>query len=123
MTTYQIGSTIYLNTTTKCYLRVITINTKPPGILGQYVTTLSNKLYNKLSPFKDFNSCNSCSKTCFNAIKNPTTNELYCFNELTEFTNFVIDNGYTIDYELSKLMSANDRVNTNKDIIYYITSP
>ncbi len=36
---------------------------------------------------------------------------------------FESDNGYTIDYELSKLLSANDRVNTNKDIIYYITSP
>ena len=120
MTTYQIGSTIYLNTVTNCYTRVITINTKPSGILGQYTTTLRN---NKLSPFKDFNSCNSCSKTCFNAIKNPTTKELYCFNELTEFTNFIINNGYTIDYKLSKLMSSNDRINTNKDILYYIKSP
>ena len=120
MTTYQVGSTIYLHSETNCYERILTINSKPSDILGQYVITLRN---NKLSPFKEFNSCNSCSKICFNAIKNPTTNKLYCFNELTEFTNFIVSNGYTIDYKLSKLMSSNDRINTNKDIIYYITSP
>lgn len=114
---YEIASQLYLNTQTQCYDRVITINTKPEGPLQSYVSQLHKE---KLSPYQS-NQCEPCYQPCFYALKNPKTGEFYCINQIAELVEFLLTNDYTIDYNLSTLMTKNTRVNSKENIIFYIT--
>ena len=99
-----------------CYRKVLTINKIPEGALAGIVKTIKRE---KLSVFKQ--SYSPCSKNdaCMNVILNPTDKNEYLFEEdLAELMTFLVENGYTIDTKLSKLMQSRYR-----DVVFYITSP
>ena len=117
MAMYEISSRIYLNTQNNCYNRVLTINIKPDGPLKNYIRQLKSQ---KLSSFQN-NACDTCSKSCFYALINPNTNTYYCLSEISELITYLSTNNYVIDYNITKLLTENTRINTNKNIIFYIT--
>jgi hypothetical protein len=100
----------------KCYRKVLTINKMPDGPLSALVKTTKRE---KLSVFKQ--SCSPCAKNdaCMNVIINPSDKGEYLFEEdLAELMTFLVENGYTIDTKLSKLMQARYR-----DVVFYVTYP
>ena len=100
----------------QCYRKVLTINKRPEGALAGIVKTIKRE---KLSVFKQ--SYAPCSKNdaCMNVILNPADKNEYLFEEdLAELMTFLVENGYTIDTKLSKLMQSRYR-----DVVFYITSP
>jgi hypothetical protein len=98
----------------KCYRKVLTINKVPDGPLASIVKTIGRE---KVSVFKQ--TCSPCAKNdgCMNVILNPSDKSEYLFEEdLAELITFIVENGYTVDTKLSKLMQARYR-----DVVFYIT--
>jgi len=100
----------------KCYRKVLTINKMPDGPLSGLIKIAKRE---KLSVFKQ--TCSPCTKNdaCMNVILNPSDKGEYLFEEdLAELMTFLVENGYTIDTKLSKLMQTRYR-----DVVFYITYP
>jgi hypothetical protein len=124
---YEISSRIYLDKQQQCYKRLVTINTKPEGPLKTLVKQLH---HNKLSPFEAVNNCNTnCFKSCYYALRNPEIynngngkycDDLLCLNDIPSFTSFLLENGYTINTDISKMFMKNTRINPKKDLLFYI---
>ena len=97
-----------------CYRKVLVINKIPDGLLAGIVKTIKRE---KLSVFKQTYAPCSKNDSCMNVILNPTDKSEYLFEEdLAELTTFLVENGYTIDTKLSKLMQTRYR-----DVVFYIT--
>ena len=101
MPTYQLSSYIYLDQIHECYKKIVIINQKPTGALQPLIKMIHSP---KVSPFKMTSPC--CPEPyCILAILNPlSTNELLCMDQIGDLFSFLISNGYTIQYELTKIM-------------------
>ena len=108
MPTYQLSAHIYLDSIDQCYKKIIIINQKPLGALQAHIRTLQNK---KLSPFQSNSNC--CPEpACLLAILNPHTGDLLCMNEIATLFSFITSNGYTIQYDLTKIMlKSTEKIN------------
>lgn len=97
------------------YRQIITINKNPDGPLKSIVKQIHNP---PLSPFQ-YPPPQVCRPpNCIYAITN-NNGRLMCINELPNLFQFLISNGYTIDYQLSKLMEKS-QVKLNNTLICYI---
>lgn len=116
---YSLSSRIYLDRQTKCYKRLITINKEPEGILKNYVKRVK---HNKLSPFEYRNPCDeNCFKHCYYAILDPNNKyEFLCIENIDDLIDFLVENGYTIDTKISKMLNKNTRINMNNERLFYI---
>jgi hypothetical protein len=115
MNTYQLSTHIYLDSIAECYKKIIIINQMPKGPLQSYIRTIQNK---KLSPFQSNSNC--CPEpACLFAILNPKTGGLLCMNEIATLFSFIILKGYTIQYNLTKIMlKSTEKINK---LICYIS--
>ena len=96
MPTYQLSAAIYLEN--ENYRKIIVINEKPQGDLQTLVKNLPNI---KNSPFQSNIPCNPCIL----GILNPNnTSELLCFTEIAYLFSFLSTHGYTVQYELTKIL-------------------
>jgi len=96
MPTYQLSTAIYLEN--EQYKKIIVINENPQGNLQTLVKNLPNK---KNSPFQSNIPCS----TCIHGILNPNnTSELLCFKDIAYLFTFLSTNGYTIQYDLTKIL-------------------
>lgn len=94
-----------------CYRKVLVINKMPDAPFSSIVKTTKRE---KLSVFKQ-----TCSKNdaCMNVILNPNDKSEYLFEEdLAELVTFLVENGYTIDTKLTKLMQSRYR-----DLVFYVS--
>ena len=98
---YKLYKTIYLDKYDKCYKNIITINKNPND------TGLNNVLKqvstNKLSPFEGFDCC-STKPSCTLAFIDPNTKEFLTDENIDQVFSILIDNGYTLEYEMTKLI-------------------
>lgn len=126
--TYSLVSAPYYDSKTKCYKKIIKIN-KMPTITSSLATIVKQIQYPKLSPFKSnsaFSACSNCcnsddNQCCIYAITNISNhNELMCINDLPSLFTFLINNGYTIDTSITKMMQSSN-VKLNNDLICFIT--
>jgi hypothetical protein len=116
MPIYQLLNTIYLNKTTGCYEKIITINRRPDDKdLNNVIKTIKNE---KLSSFKSFND--EYDKHCLYAFINPKTNEFIKQNEIDILFTILIDKNYTIQYQMTSLFNKNS-TNTNHNLICFIS--
>ena len=128
----------------KEYRHIVTINREPEGVLKNYVKRIS---MSKLSSFKEFGgsgSGGSCSM-CVYAIKNIDTildggrlggcdygsygsygsygayGDLLSLDNIDNFIMFLIENNYTINKDITKLMN-NDKIylNNGKKLLFYV---
>jgi len=101
MAMWQLSSKVYLDSTNKCYKKIIAINTMPTGPLATIIKAIPNK---KLSPFKSESAC--CPQNhCLLAVCNPQDHtQLLCLKNIASLFSFLSINGYTIQYELTKIM-------------------
>ena len=102
MPTYMLSVEPYLDEKNKNYCKIITINSKPSGPLLEKITRIKNV---KLSPFKG-NQDNGCYNQCKYALRSfCNCQSLMSPDEVPELFNFLFSNGYSIDSNLTKLMS------------------
>jgi hypothetical protein len=131
VTTYTLFSRPYLDTYTKNYKNIVTINLPPKGPLGQFVRPIR---FPPLSQFKFPSSTsynNGRTQTCGLAIGSLSQNYnnkfgqgLMVVDEVPDLFAFLLSNGYKIDTSLTKMMNGSDirfqTENSNK-IIAFIT--
>lgn len=114
---YKLSSCVYLQKMDECYMNVVTINKMPDGPLRDLVKQLK---HNTLSPFQDNNNCCK-TKSCILAIMNPIRKQqLLCIDDIELLFEFLVDNGYTFETSMSKIISKNNRLNNNDRFISLI---
>lgn len=120
MNLYELSSRLYLTRETNCYKRIVVINEIPEGPLKELVKPLQ---HNKLSIFDVYSQdCKCQNKHCFYGILDPTNKQqLLCIDDITKLFQFLLSNQYEINTQISKLIMKNKRINSNDDMIAYIT--
>ena len=120
MSLYSFYIQPYYDTANEQYINIVTINKNPNGPLSNYITTLR---YNKLSDFSGFNK--TCKPLCIYAIKNINLSSCNNLNLLSaenidELVTFLIENNYTINKDITKIMN-NEKiyVNNGKKLLFY----
>ena len=111
--TYKVQESVFLDNFNKCYLKILTINKKPDkSPLKENVKELPRQ---RLSPF-DYD-CNCQIKPhCFFAIINPDTKQFIQSDQIEVAVDLLVDSGYTINYQLTKLVKKN-----NERLLFYFS--
>lgn len=112
MTIYKINKLVYLDTFSKCYKNIFIIDNPPLNdislnLIVKQITT------NKLSPFTTFSNCCENNK-CVIAFIHKNTNNFIIENDIDILFSQLIEAGFTIEYEMTKLV-------TNKNFICFIS--
>jgi len=113
---YSLESMPYYNSICQEYTNILTINKQANGPLK----TITRQIrLNKLSPFETHN--NVCPRpSCvigITQIDNPS--ELMCLEDLPRLFEFLINNGYTIDHSVTKILQKS-MVTANSNLICMI---
>ena len=110
---YEVSIIPYLNICNE-YIKIITIYPKPQGNLLSITKQISP---NKLSPFQ---SNNNCTQQCIFAIMDfNNKNKFLCIDKIIELYNFLIQNGYNINDQFTKLIQKNN-LSQNSQLLFYI---
>lgn len=110
----SVKKAVYLNSFTGCYNNVVVLNKEPNGELKNSVKAISFK---RLSPFKTFDCCNEFSKCQYVFVDK--YGDLMNINEIDRIVDIIINSGYEIDYELTKIMKKGKTA--DGDLFFYIT--
>ena len=103
---YLISKQIYLDNHNKCYKTIIIINSKPQGKLQDYITNIR---LGKLAESENLYGC--CNKNiCIYALKSMSNCcQLMCMEEYPNLITFLSNNGYKINYQMTKLLSKQEK--------------
>ena len=104
---YLISKQIYLDNHNKCYKTIIIINSKPSGKLANLTT---NVRLGKLAETDNLYGC--CNKNlCIYAFKSLNNNccQLMCIEEYANLITFLSNNGYKINYKMTKLLEKQNK--------------
>ena len=115
---YQLSTKSWYDSVCECYRQLIIVSPKPTQpLLG--ITKLLQP--SRLSPFKNFSDCDAYP-SCFYAILDPndTTKSKYLtIDELPVLLCFLKSNGYTIDYQMTKIMQK-AKTTIGETLLFYI---
>ena len=116
MTIYKIHTNVYLDNYDKTYYHIFTIS---PSIKNDKLNNYLKPVpFKRLSPF-DYPSPNEEIHHCVQAFLNPQNKNKYLEVKYTEVLfNLLIENGYTIEYELTKLIKLGKHQTQNNIICY-----
>jgi hypothetical protein len=118
---YTIVIQNYYDTALQYYRNILILNKEPIGPLNKYIKKIPMPY---LSPFKnnfsnDMNNTNN--NNCLYAIIDFMDNsKLMCVNNIPDLFSFLINNGYIIDNNLTKIIK-NTTCASKNDLICYIT--
>lgn len=114
---YKVESIPWYDTHEQCYYNTLTINGKPQGKLSEYIEKRNRP---KLSPFQTQTWSNKCcdeNKCPYVIYKTPyhqrQRQHPICEDEYDWLLSFLVDNGYTIDYDMTKLIMKRNGCSTN----------
>jgi hypothetical protein len=101
MLMYSISSIPYYDSIKQEYQNILILNKMPTGPLSLITRSVT---LNKLSPFEV--NTNLCRKpNCVIGIKSITCdNKLMCIDDLPELFEYLLNNGYTIDTSITKIL-------------------
>ena len=108
---YQLSIRPYYESLYKCYKNILVVDRKPTGALARHVRLINN---NDLSAFQiawpNSSSCGACGEPgCVYAVQCfGQPQQLMTPNEITQLTSFLLANGYTINYELTKVLRKSE---------------
>ena len=127
MNTYAFYLVPYYDNYLEQYYNIIQINTIPKGPLSNYIVKMSNPKKSMLN--KDFynNYNTSLQNCCVYVIKNivndscNNSSNLLQFENIDSLVNFLIENNYSINKDLTKIMN-NEKIylNNQKRLIFYV---
>lgn len=109
---FELCSFVFYNTNTKTYCNCVKINKMPSDDLKNYIRKISKP---KLSPFETYYECCSSMNRCIFQLLNPETNDILYLDDIGILLNYLIENGYTIDNDLTLSMKK-----INNKLICYI---
>jgi hypothetical protein len=112
-TTFLLTSQTFLNRCEEQYRNIITINFVPGGPLEKYVVRLQMP---RLSYFE----CDG-EKRCALALRSFRSFNLMGDDEIPDLFAFLLENGYTIDTNLTNMMNAGPVKLSQKKIIAFVT--
>ena len=101
---YKLYKTTYLDKHDKCYKNIITINKNPNDPSLNSVLKLVSR--QKLSPFEGFDCCSS-QPSCIFAFVDSNTKEFLTEENVDQVFSILIDNQYTLEYEMTNLLKDN----------------
>ena len=108
MPIFQLNSEIYLDKCNKCYVNIITVNKMPTDPIFSSIVKLIRR--EKLSPFDVQNNC-ECRNSCLLAILNPENKrDLLCREDIGNLFCFLIENGYRIEYKITKIIKQKNLI-------------
>ena len=101
---YKLYKTTYLDKHDKCYKNIITINKNPNDpSLNSVLKQVSRQ---KLSSFEGFDCCSN-QPSCIFAYIDSNTKEFLTEENVDQVFSILIDNQYTLEYEMTKLLKDN----------------
>jgi hypothetical protein len=101
MQLYSLESIPYYDSINQSYRNILSINKAPIGPLKDITRNIK---LNKLSPFDTHNN-DYCRSSCVIGVtKIDNKNELMCVEETSDFFQFLLTNGYTIDTSITKIL-------------------
>jgi len=115
--TYMLFSRPYLDTNTRCYKNIVTINLYPKGPLQHFVKKVN---FMPLSTFKR----NYEENVCGLALQSLQDYNLMTVNEVPTLFSFLLANGYTIDTSITDMLNRSDiqfQTNNANKLISVIT--
>ena len=101
---YKLYKTTYLDKFDKCYKNIITLNKNPND--QSLNSSLKQVSRQKLSPFEGFDCCSN-QPSCILAFIDPSTKEFITEEHIDQVFSILIDNQYTLEYEMTKLLKDN----------------
>lgn len=114
MELYTLEQIPFYDSHNQCYRQIITINQMPSGPLKDRVRRINMPL---LSPFQ-YPSPQCCTPSnCVLALYDEQ-GQLLCANQIPLLMQYLMQNGYEIDYQLSELMEKPHIRSTNPLICY-----
>lgn len=119
---YTIMIQNYYDTNLQYYRNILILNKEPIGPLNKYIKKISMPY---LSPFKnsfsnDINNTNNNNACLYAIIDFMDNNKLMCVNNIPDLFSFLINNGYIIDNNLTKIIK-NTTCTLKNDLVCYIT--
>lgn len=115
---YTISAEPYYDSSIEQYIKILTISGEPDGPLKD-ITRKMNR--SKLSPFQEENRNTYCSNSCIYALLDLNNkNNFMCVDNTPILFTFLLNNNYTIDYNMTKLMNKSD-VKMNNSLLCYIS--
>lgn len=113
---YIISSQIHYDGIKGCYMRIMTIDRKPSGPLANLTRTLHTS---KLSPFQDTSPC--CENDhCILALYSVTNGKILQPCDQAILLSFLIQNGYTVDSNVTTIFQNNRVKSSNKKQIMFV---
>ena len=126
----------YYDPITKEYINIITTNRMPTGNLKNHIKYLKptstfpqSNYINSLRLTNITNSCGCMAITdsimdTTNTTNTTNINNLLTINDIDLLVSFLIENQYTINKDITKIMN-NDRiyVNNGKKVLFYVQCP
>jgi hypothetical protein len=119
MTLFRIQSIPWYDTHEQVYYNVLTINGIPKGELANHIHRKSKP---KLSPFQTYNYHNTHNheEVCPYVIyKSPSDRVPMCEDDYDWLLMFLLDNNYTIDYEMTKMINKSKFNNNHKRLLCF----
>jgi len=117
MTSYMITAEPFLDQKNRCYKKIIVINQKPSGSLGQHVIRMQTP---QLSPFSGQGPCTRKDSCKFVFKGGHGCDGLMEVDDLPILFNLVMSNGYSIDTGLTRMMNKSN-VKVGSDLLCFIT--
>lgn len=112
---YTLSGNPYYDPYLQCYKKILVLNKEPVGPLRQISCRIQNI---PLSPFKARSVC--CPQpNCIWALGS-NKNDLYCVDELPNVFQFLIDNNYIINTQITEMMERSS-VKLDGNLICYIS--
>lgn len=109
---YELSSFVYYDTNCNNYCNCVKINKMPTDDFKKYIRKIPKP---KLSPFETYYECCSEMNRCFFQVMNPETNNILYADDISILFNYLLEQGYTIENDLTLTMKPN-----NKNLICYI---
>lgn len=128
MVMYSIVGAPFYDERNQCYKKIIRINKMPTGNLTHIVKRIRSP---RLSHFDTYGEGNgdccggsgSGNTPCIFAVFHPNhKNKLLTVDELPDLMTFLVDNGYTIDTSITKMLMKSN-VKPSNDLICYVSYP
>ena len=115
---YMISAIPFLDQRNRCYTKILTINEKPPGPLGNHIVRINPP---RLSPFVNPSPC-SPLPGCILAFKNGgRCSELMGVDDIPLLFTLITQGGYQIDTSITRMMNKS-KVQVGHDLVCFITA-
>ena len=128
MVMYSIVGAPFYDERNQCYKKIIRINKMPTGNLTHIVKRIRSPRLSHFDTYGGNGDCcgsgsNGFNPPCIFAIFNPNhKNKLLTVDELPDLMTFLVNNGYTIDTSITKMLMKSN-VKPSNDLICYVSYP